>query len=400
VSLKLPPPHAVLEVETRPAGLSLELNGKPAGKGPARVEAAPGAADLVIADPCWRRTGVRLALKAGDTRQIRLEGEQRLGGLKVKAEDDSGNAREARVLVDGKEVGVSGAVLQVPVCAREVEARAGSLTWKGRLELQEGAVKTLSAVLRRGGGCPADMVALPAGTLVRSGLDVPVEVRSFCVDLTEVTAAEYERCVRDRKCPRPDTGGRCNFGRSDRAGHPVNCVDLLQAKAYCSWAGKRLPRWWEWEWAAQGAQRGTRYPWGGEAPDGQLCWSGTPDTSLPEMNPWSTQPSFRTRDRDGTCPAGSHAAGDSPHGVKDLAGNVAEWNDPGIAGEEAQVRGGSWKSSSASSVLAVQSELELRDHQGSEVGFRCVKEPHASAGASQESGSGARAEPAKAAPAP
>ncbi len=132
-----------------------------------------------------------------------------------------------------------------------------------------------------------------------------VEVAAFWLDETEVTTAAYAECERAGACTKPDDGGACNWGRPDRAGHPINCVDWTQATAYCAWAGKRLPTEAEWEYAARNGKERRTYPWGEAAPTTQLCWSKT--------------------SRSSTCEAGKFAAGASAQGALDLSGNVQEW---------------------------------------------------------------------------
>jgi iron(II)-dependent oxidoreductase len=86
--------------------------------------------------------------------------------------------------------------------------------------------------------------------------------------------------------------------------HPVNEVTWNGARRYCAWRGARLPTEAEWEAAARGRE-GRRYPWGSAPPDANRAVFG--------------------RRSNETGAAGERAAGATPEGVHDLAGNVAEW---------------------------------------------------------------------------
>ncbi len=211
------------------------------------------------------------------------------------------------------------------------------------------------------------MVRIPAGSFMMGSEDGDVDERpvhnvtlaSFEMDVTEVTVKAYKACVDAGRCSKPDTGGFCNWGRVHRDTHPVNCVDWTQARAFCSWAGKRLPTEEEWEYAARGTD-GRTYPWGNDAHDAtRLC---------------------STRSQ-GTCEVGQFLPGDSPFGLHDMAGNVWEWtgsrycsySKPGCS-EAAHVhRGGSWNYDSPSFVRAanrVRYDPSLRNDF---LGFRCAR---------------------------
>jgi formylglycine-generating enzyme required for sulfatase activity len=100
-------------------------------------------------------------------------------------------------------------------------------------------------------------------------------------------------------------GARWDIPAGD-AHRPVVFVDYLDAKAYCHWAGMRLPTEFEYERAARGDTERV-YPWG---------------------NDWDSEKYAATslmKKRSGAFVVGSFPAGASKQGAFDLAGNVWEW---------------------------------------------------------------------------
>ena len=154
------------------------------------------------------------------------------------------------------------------------------------------------------------MVGVPAGPFLRGspssiGLEDEhpqrtIVLSAFAIDRTEVTQGDYARCVAARGC----TPNACDRQYVHDDHHPVVCVTWDQARAYCGWAGKRLPTEAEWEKAARGTD-GRRYPWGNDPPTCERArYFGCGD---------------------GADAVGAHPTGASPYGALDMAGNVWEW---------------------------------------------------------------------------
>jgi formylglycine-generating enzyme len=92
---------------------------------------------------------------------------------------------------------------------------------------------------------------------------------------------------------------------------PIANVTWFDARAYCLWMGGALPTEAQWEIAAKGPTSRV-YPWAPDAGSGPSCVLASYATGDVNCTPTPTD-------------AGSHPAGDTPEGLHDMAGNVAEW---------------------------------------------------------------------------
>jgi eukaryotic-like serine/threonine-protein kinase len=220
------------------------------------------------------------------------------------------------------------------------------------------APSAVTSAVARPTECPAGMVLVPGGKFFM-GSDEPefklwqpshkTFIDTFCIDVHEVTAGEYQACSDQGECKRPPdvpnypkTAGTsdadhekkrtayaelCNFGKAGRENHPINCVNWYMAESYCAFKKRRLPTEAEWEFAARGSD-GRKFPWGNDASTAERMNAGGAEFTRWEKA-HGLPASARLYDTDdgfeGTAPVGSFPNGKTKFGADDFIGNVWEW---------------------------------------------------------------------------
>lgn len=214
--------------------------------------------------------------------------------------------------------------------------------------------------------CPATR---PDGEQARE-----VAVTPFSVDATEVSVADFRRFVEETgHVTEAEKAGRIvaltssgearlidggyTWSTPDGAGsqaapeRPVTNIALNDARAYCAWAGGRLPREAEWEAAARGASKAA-FPWGTWSADAPV-WRGAPTPARRLPTPVSA------------------AGGATSEGHQGMAGNVREW----VMGEDGAVlKGGSWNTANPADLRISARLIVPGNAPGVDFGFRCARD--------------------------
>lgn len=215
----------------------------------------------------------------------------------------------------------------------------------------------------RAASTPPMRLLIPAGPFTRGSTrgaddERPVRVTTlptFRIDRTEVTRGMYARCVAAHRC------ASLSIDLSSEPELPVTDVTWHEARAYCTFAGGRLPLESEWEKAARGSD-GREFPWGNDIGCDRANW-GNFENEGPCAGKAPGKPVV----------VGSYPQGASPFGVLDMAGNVWEWvadkydRDP----SRRVVRGGSCCSYFVEPRAANRNAWDP-NHRDGDLGFRCV----------------------------
>ena len=163
----------------------------------------------------------------------------------------------------------------------------------------------------------ADMIMIPGGRFqmgrnngapdLSEAPEHPVNVKTFFMDRTEVTNAEYAEFLKTVNRAWPDHWSSPKAPAGEEL-LPVANVSFEDASEFANWRSKRdskiyrLPTEQEWEYAARNGDQNDLYPWGKEWKDNHAVLDG--------LN---------------TLPVGSRPNGKNRWGVEDLIGNLWEW---------------------------------------------------------------------------
>ena len=402
VSFQLDPDFGYLNVSSSETGISILLDGKNVGKLPLKgVEIAKGSHVLSIEDKCYLGKEYHFSISSGETETVAAYPvKARSSGIRVSVLDKDSNAKEAKIYVDGRYLGLSPLTEKVDLCSRELVVEVGGQKTRKALSLEEKQVEDVEIVLGgekvvTGNGYKA--VLIPSGTFqmgCTSGdsdcydWEKPVHKvtisRDFYLMESEVSQGLYESVMGSNPS---------HFKGSSLPVEKVSWYDAvkfankLSAKEgleQCysisgdnvSWSNKdcngwRLPTEAEWEYASRGNQS---YKYAGSSSLSGVAW-------------YSDNSGSKTHNVCGKQKNG--------YGLCDMSGNVWEWvwdwydvslygshadrgtvRDPygANSGSNRVGRGGSWGNDARGARVSLRKDGSPGS-EGNGLGFRLGRTP-------------------------
>jgi formylglycine-generating enzyme required for sulfatase activity len=246
------------------------------------------------------------------------------------------------------------------------------------------------------------LVCVPAGEFLMGAADNDplaedhekpqhrVYLDAFWIDRTEVTNANFAKCMADGACrPKVYELSAKTYTpyaiHPDYQDYPAFLYEADVAAAYCKWARRRLPTEAEWEKAARGTDA-RLYPWGNDLDCTKASYYSCGDTPKRD-DPTAPQCGNSAHCR--TTRVDDYLAGASPYGVLNMAGNVWEWvadwyspdyyassptsNPTGPDKGEFKVRrGGGSKSLSQDLRVTTRASGSPQHYFDDQMGFRCA----------------------------
>ena len=255
-----------------------------------------------------------------------------------------------------------------PACGREAAAAPSHKgdADRGLTALRPGKRGT-TAIYKRSAGvssltaaviAPAGMTLIAGGSFLSGERKIPRTLRSFAIDTTPVTEADYKRFLNEINAQPRANGPGSRAARLDN--HPVTGVTWYEANEYAEHYQKRLPTVYEWEKSARGHD-GRKFPFGNSFKSG--CGR--------------IRSGAQGSDKTQTAAVGSFPNGASPFGVMDMAGNVLEWTSTARrAGERLfrAVKGACYLDGSPELARCTSVQYIPPECSEAHLGFRCVKD--------------------------
>jgi formylglycine-generating enzyme required for sulfatase activity len=315
-----------VNISSQPTGTKIYINNEYKGTTPFSLLLKQGNYTIRVEIEGYKSESKRIVVNSSKRTQLSFILDKQGGSLFVRS-----NPASAKVYLNNQYQGES------PLTWKGLDAGSYSLSlkiegysdYRQTVVIKQGRESQIIARLERvkpSVSVLQNMVLIPAGEFEMgsnsgNGNEIPihsVSLGQYYIDRYEVTVAQYKKCYNSGKCKQPLTGGTFNWGTSDRNNHPVNGVSWNDAKAYCEYAGKRLPTEAEWEKAAT-FKNGRKYKYP----------SGKSDISCADAIMVNGYYTFRDWKTKGGCGrVSTWSVGSKPeeiNGTFDMAGNVWEW---------------------------------------------------------------------------